>query len=152
MIKTTGTTEVAGAALLYKAFRLIDAVAEAKHPPRISDLLKTTGLSKGTLYRLLQALIDQRYLRVDADQQTYHLGTHLFDLSHAVWANFDLRSAAAPEMAALRDKHDETVRLSILDGYTLLHIDKLDAVPELRVSRGFGTLVPPPTTSPCPCS
>jgi sugar lactone lactonase YvrE/DNA-binding IclR family transcriptional regulator len=142
MSKTTGTTEVAGAALLYKAFRLIDAVAESKHPPRISDLLKTTGLSKGTLYRLLQALIDQRYLRVDADQQTYHLGTHLFDLSHAVWANFDLRSAAAPEMAALRDKHGETVRLSVLDGYNVLHIDQIDAVSELRVARGVGNRVP----------
>ena len=100
------------------------------------------GALKGTLYRLLQALIDQRYLRVDADQQTYHLGTHLFDLSHAVWANFDLRSAAAPEMASLRDKHGETVRLSILDGYNVLHIDQIDAVSELRVARGVGNRVP----------
>lgn len=135
-------TEVAGAALLYKAFRLIDAVAEAKRPPKISDLLHATGLSKGTLYRLLQALIDQRYLRVDPDQLTYHLGTHLFDLSHAVWANFDLRSAAAPEMASLRDKHGETVRLSLLDGYNVLHIDQIDAVSELRVARGVGNRVP----------
>lgn len=141
--KLGGTTEVPGAALLYKAFRLIDAVAEAKRPPRISDLLRTTGLSKGTLYRLLQALIDQRYLRVDPDQQTYHLGTHLFDLSHAVWANFDLRSAAAPEMASLRDKHGETVRLSVLDGYNVLHIDQIDAVSELRVARGVGNRIPP---------
>lgn len=138
-----GGTEVPGAALLYKAFRLIDAVAQAKRPPRISDLLQATGLSKGTLYRLLQALIDQRYLRVDPDQLTYHLGTHLFDLSHAVWANFDLRSAAAPEMAALRDKHGETVRLSVLDGYNVLHIDQLDAVSELRVARGVGNRIPP---------
>ena len=90
--------EVPGVALLYKAFRVIDAVAEAKRPPRITDLLRTTGLSKGTLYRLLQALVDRRYLRIDSANQTYHLGTHLFDLSHAVWANFDLRSAAASEM------------------------------------------------------
>lgn len=140
--KPRRTTEVAGAALLYKAFRLIDAVAEAKKPPRISDLLQATGLSKGTLYRLLQALMDQRYLRVDPDQLTYHLGTHLFDLSHAVWANFDLRSAAAPEMASLRDKHGETVRLSVLDGYNVLHIDQIDAVSELRVARGVGNRVP----------
>lgn len=140
--KPRSTSEVPGTALLYKAFRVIDAVAEAKKAPRITDLLQATGLSKGTLYRLLQALMDRRYLRVDPDQLTYHLGTHLFDLSHAVWANFDLRSAAAPEMASLRDKHGETVRLSVLDGYNVLHIDQIDAVSELRVARGVGNRVP----------
>lgn len=134
--------DVQGVALLYKAFRVLDAVAAAQSPPRIGDLLAATELSRGTLYRLLQALVDRRYLRVDPAEQSYHLGTRLFDLAHSVWERFDLRAAAASELIDLRDRLGETTRLSVLDGYHVLCIDQLDAFSELRVASGIGNRVP----------
>lgn len=133
---------VQGVALLYKAFRVLDAVAAARNAPRIGELLIATRLSKGTLYRLLQALVDRRYLRVDPAEQSYHLGTRLFDLAHSVWESFDLRAAAAPELIDLRDRLGETTRLSVLDGYHVLCIDQQDAFSELRVASGIGNRVP----------
>lgn len=135
-------SEVSGVALLYKAFRVLDAVAEAPTPPRIADLLATTDLSKGTLYRLVQALVDRRYLRVDPGDQTYRLGTRLFDLAHKVWESFDLRAAAASELTALRDRLGETTRLSVLDGYQVLYVDQVDTSNELRVASGVGSRAP----------
>lgn len=134
--------EVPGVALLYKAFRVMDAIAEAKTPPRIGDLLAATDLSKGTLYRLLQALVDRRYLRHDPSDQSYRLGTKLFDMAHSVWESFDLRSAASSELIALRDRLGETTRLSILDGYDVLYIDQVDATSELRVASAVGSRAP----------
>lgn len=134
--------EVPGVALLYKAFRVMDAVAEAKTPPRITDLLAATDLSKGTLYRLLQALVDRRYLRHDPSDQSYRLGTKLFDMAHTVWESFDLRSAASSELIALRDRLGETTRLSVLEGYNVLYIDQVDAVSELRVASAVGSRAP----------
>ncbi|MCB1331718.1 MAG: IclR family transcriptional regulator, partial [Maritimibacter sp.] len=134
--------EVPGVALLYKAFRVMDAIAEAKTPPRIGDLLAATDLSKGTLYRLLQALVDRRYLRHDPSDQSYRLGTKLFDMAHTVWESFDLRSAASSELIALRDRLGETTRLSILDGYDVLYIDQVDATSELRVASAVGSRAP----------
>jgi len=134
--------EVPGVALLYKAFRVMDAVAESRTPPRITDLLAATDLSKGTLYRLLQALVDRRYLRHDPSDQSYRLGTKLFDLAHTVWESFDLRSAASSELIALRDRLGETTRLSVLDGYEVLYIDQVDATSELRVASAVGSRAP----------
>ena len=135
----SGERNVPGVALLYKAFKVIDAVAGASSPLRIGPLLETTSLSKGTLYRLLQALIERGYLRYEMADQTYRLGTKVFDLAHSVWEKFDLRSAAAPELLRLRDVLGETVRLSVLDGTKVLYVDQLDAKSELRVSSAVGS-------------
>lgn len=134
--------EVSGVALLYKAFRVLDAVADSRTPPRVADLLQLTDLSKGTLYRVLQALVDRRYLRVDPNDQSYRLGTRLFDMAHSVWEGFDLRRAAASELVELRDRTGETTRLAIMDRYEALFIDQADGLHELRVNGGVGSRYP----------
>ncbi|CAH1690750.1 Bacterial transcriptional regulator family protein [Hyphomicrobiales bacterium] len=134
--------EVSGVALLYKAFRVLDAVADSRTPPRVADLLQLTDLSKGTLYRVVQALVDRRYLRVDPNDQSYRLGTRLFDMAHAVWEGFDLRRAAASELVDLRERTGETTRLAIMDRYEALFIDQADGLHELRVNGGVGSRYP----------
>lgn len=129
--------EVQGVALLYKALRLIDAVAEAPEPPKVNDLLRRTGISRGTFYRLAQALIDHRYLATD-QEGGYRLGTRVFDLSHRVWERFDLRGASAPELERLNQATGETVRLSVLSDGDVLYIDQREARGELRVASGVG--------------
>ena len=107
---------VPGVQALTRGVQLLDLVASAATPPRFTELLDRSGMPKGTLHRMLQALVDERLLKLDGRDQTYRLGSRLFQWAHRVWDDFDLRGAAEPELERLRDLTGETVRLGILDG------------------------------------
>ena len=115
---------VPGVQALTRGVQLLDLVASAATPPRFTDLLDRSGMPKGTLHRILQALVDERLLKLDGRDQTYRLGSRLFQWAHRVWDDFDLRGAAEPELERLRDLTGETVRLGILDGDEILYIDQ----------------------------
>lgn len=128
-----------GMQALTRGLAVLDLVAGAPTPPRFTTLLERSGLPKGTLHRVLQTLIEERYLQVDAGDQTYRLGVKPFELAHRVWDQFDLRGAAEPELIRLRDLTGEAVRLGILDNGEVLYIDQRDVARALRLSNGVGS-------------
>jgi sugar lactone lactonase YvrE/DNA-binding IclR family transcriptional regulator len=132
-----------GVQALTRGIQILDVVAASAHPPRFTELLEATGVPKGTLHRLLQALVDERLLKHDARDQTYQLASRLFEWAHKVWDAFDLRGAAEPELQRLRDMTDETVRLGILDGSSVLYIDQRDVAQPLRLNNGVGSRAAP---------
>jgi sugar lactone lactonase YvrE/DNA-binding IclR family transcriptional regulator len=134
---------VPGVQALTRGVQLLELVASAAAPPRFTDLLERSGMPKGTLHRILQALVDERLLKLDSRDQTYRLGSRLFQWAHRVWDDFDLRGAAEPELERLRDLTGETVRLGILDGDEILYIDQREAPQPVRLSNGVGSRAKP---------
>ncbi len=128
-----------GMQALTRGLAVVDLVANAPSPPRFTTLLERSGLPKGTLHRVLQTLIDERYLQFEARDQTYRLGAKPFELAHRVWDQFDLRGAAEPELIRLRDLTGEAVRLGILDAGEVLYIDQRDVARALRLANGVGS-------------
>lgn len=127
---------------LTRGLRVLGIVAAAERPMRFTDLLIAAELPKGTLHRVLQTLIDERFLRIDVRDQSYRLGSRPFELAHRVWDQFDLRGAAEPELVRLRDATKETVRLGILDEGSVLYIDQRDNPQAVRISNGVGQRAP----------
>ena len=123
---------------LTRGLRVVGIVAAAEKPMRFTDLLIAADLPKGTLHRVLQTLIDERFLRIDVRDQSYRLGSRPFELAHRVWDQFDLRGAAEPELVRLRDITKETVRLGILDEGSVLYIDQRDNPQAIRLGNGVG--------------
>ena len=60
----------------------------------------------------------------DETRGTYALGRRLLEMSHRVWDQFDLKAAAAPELARLSRELGETVALSKLDGDKAVYLDE----------------------------
>lgn len=107
---------VAGAQAFGKTIAVLDLIAEAAKPPRFAELRASSGLPKATLHRILAALIGARLARVDADTGTYRLGPRVFELSHRVWAQFDIRESAAAELRRLAGLWNASVALAVPDG------------------------------------
>ena len=103
-----------GVQALTRGIQLLDIVASAPKGLRFTELLDQTGMPKGTLHRLLQALVDERLLAFDGRDQTYRLAARLFQWAHKVWDDFDLRGAAEPELERLRDLTGEAIRLGVI--------------------------------------
>lgn len=136
---TLGATAQPGMQALVRGLAVVDVIASSARPPRFSALLAVTGLTKATLHRILQTLVEERYVRLDQRDQSYRLGSRPFELAHRVWDQFDLRGAAEPEMVRLRELTQETVRLGILDSGEVLYIDQREAVRPVRIANGVGS-------------
>jgi sugar lactone lactonase YvrE/DNA-binding IclR family transcriptional regulator len=113
-----------GASALGKGLYVLDLLGSADRPQRFTQLMKLTGMPKGTLHRILSALMEFRLIRFVESDQTYRLGHRLFELAHKVWDEFDLRGAAAPELDRLAQATSETVSLSEIEDGALLYIDR----------------------------
>lgn len=129
---------VPGMQALQRGLRVLAHVAEADGPLRFTALLEASQLPKGTLHRILQTLVDERYLSVDEAAQTYRLGSRPFQLAHKVWDAFDLRRAAAPELERLSKLAGEVCRLGVLDGSEVLYIDQQDQPRTVRLDNAVG--------------
>lgn len=138
---------VPGAQALGKAFALLNMVAEAPRPLRFTELLRFSGVPRGTLHRLLQALQDERMIRLDTRDQTYRLGNRVFEMAHRVWNDFDLRGAAEPELERLRAKTSETTRLGMIDGEAVLIIDQREFLRPMRLGNGVGSRLLAPASA-----
>src|SRR5688500_6125982 len=90
-----------GTAALAKTIDLLDRVAMAEAPPTFAALVAATGLPRGTLHRLLAALIEHRLVEAPDDDRRYVVGTHLLELARRSWERSDLRRAAAEAIAEL---------------------------------------------------
>jgi sugar lactone lactonase YvrE/DNA-binding IclR family transcriptional regulator len=120
---------------------LLDIVAESEKPLRFVDIVERSGLAKPTAHRMLATLVEAGLLRIDERDQTYRLGVRLFRMAHRVWSEFDLRGAAAPELARLSESADEAVRLAVLDGASVLYVDQHDTAQPVRLAPGVGARV-----------
>lgn len=133
---------IPGAQALSKGLSLLSLIAEAPHPLRFGELMRYSAMPKTTLHRILQTLIDFRLIRLDESTQSYRLGFRLFEMAHRVWSEFDLRSAAEPELIRLRDLAEETTRLGVLDSGSVLVIEQRDHVHAMRMANAVGGRLP----------
>ncbi len=133
--------EIPGAQALRRGLSLLDIVAE--NPGlRFSEIADRAGLARATAHRMLATLVEAGLVRIDERDQGYHLGFRLFEMAHRVWDQFDLRSAAEPELERLRDISGETVRLAICDGDEALTVDQREAAQTVRLGNAVGARQP----------
>ena len=86
--------------------------------------MRRSELPKPTFARILRTLVAFGLVAQDEARGTYSLGRRFLEMSHRVWDSFDLRAAAAPELARLSHELGETVALCRLDGDEVIYIDE----------------------------
>ena len=118
-LSTTGSTEanedkvvvpdVPGTAALSKGIAVMRAIADDDRAPAFARLQESTGLPKGTLHRMLRALIAEGLVRYEPRDRTYHLGLALLRLAYRVLEDLDVRDVARDELLRLRGR-DRRIR------------------------------------------
>lgn len=131
-----------GAGVLEKAMGLLNIVSGAPQPMTFTALLRTCGLPKATLHRILATLVREGLLRQDPYTRAYRLGFRLLELAHEVWSDFDLRLAAQDELVRLRDTLGETIQLFVPDGESLVLIASEEAGHDFRATSKVGLRLP----------
>jgi IclR family acetate operon transcriptional repressor len=108
---------------------------------RLTDLVDQVQLPRGTVVRLLNVMIEARLVRHSADS-LYRLGPR-----SAIWASefldaLELREVASDVMARLAEVSDETCHLGVIEGRSVLYIDKVESPHSLRMVSRVGGMNP----------
>lgn len=99
---------------------ILEAFDADDHGLRLSELAARTDLPKSTVSRLVSTLVRERYL--ERDGRVIHLGLRLFELGQLADEPRELRAAALPVMADLRNTTGAIASLAIRDGREMVCI------------------------------
>lgn len=127
---------------LVKGLLMLEALARSEQPMGVTELATALGIPKSNVHRMLQALVELRYVLRDEDRGTYRASVRLWELGSAVLARLDLRTTALAQMEALLERTRETVHLSVLDGDEVVYVHKLDSPEPVRAYSQIGGRAP----------
>lgn len=125
---------------LGKALRLLLAVGESGDPAgvSVSELVRTTGLSRPTAYRYLSELQEFGLIQAVPKQPTWQLGPKVIALAAMAGNWAILRRRARHAMEEFVREVGYTVHLGIRDGFEVVYVDKAESVQQLTISSVIG--------------
>jgi len=110
---------------LSRGLSILEAFDPTNQIMGITDLARKTGLSKSTVFRLVQTLRSQEYIIDAGEGRKYTLGPKVLSLGFAVLSSLELREVAQPYLMDLSRQIKQTVNLAILDGWKLIYIERI---------------------------
>ena len=127
---------------------ILEVLAEASSAQALRDLSRSLAAPKSSLLPLLRTLTARGYIAQD-NAGAYRLGTKMLELTHGISRDMDLPNVGHPLLATLAARTGEAVILSRLtsDHKSVVYIDKIESVHQVRVSVAIGDTRPLHSTS-----
>lgn len=121
-----------------KALQVLEALAHSDQPRGVSELARQLGFSKSNVYRLLETLRESSYVSRVAGGNSFELSLKMWHLGARVTARLDIKAAASPYLKELRDKTQETSRLTVLHGEQGICIAQIETELPMRIQTPIG--------------
>lgn len=110
---------------------------------RFSDLQAQSGLSKGTLHRLLKSLVASGFVEQAAGSRVYYLGLEFLSMGERAANRLDIRAVTQPSLERLANLTGDTVMLTIRSGLDAVCIDRAEgSFPVKVLTQNIGTRRP----------
>ncbi|VTU45402.1 IclR family transcriptional regulator [Variovorax sp. PBL-E5] len=110
-------TSLANGLLILKSFKVGEPALANR------EFVERTGLSKATVSRLTYTLGELGFLRYDAEQRRYRLGSATLAAGYPLLASLTIRQVARPFMKALADHARGSVSLGMRDRSHMVYIE-----------------------------
>ncbi len=131
-----------GTQAVLRAVALLKSFDDDNPEWRLSELTRTLGLSKTTVFRLLSALESEGLIARSANGSGYVLGNEIITMAGYALRNNDLRSSARQALENLASTTGETASLEIISGDEMLIIDEVVGGHLVSGVRSLGTRWP----------
>ncbi|MDB5830161.1 MAG: IclR family transcriptional regulator [Variovorax sp.] len=89
------------------------------------DIAERTGLSRATVSRLTQTLVESGFLEHDRRRRSYRLAAPVLSLSHAMRTGSPVLAAVGPLMRALAEKARINVGLAVPDREDMVYLESV---------------------------
>ena len=127
-----------GVRAVERALDVLAAFGPAHHDLLVADLVKIVGLSRPTLYRLLNTLEKKGFVTSSGEPQRFRLGHSVAKLAHVWSATLDISSLARPVMTEAWTFTTETVALFVARGDMRLCVAEMPSPQPISFRRGVG--------------
>ena len=107
---------------------ILEIVAASRTGLSLTEIMSSTGLSSGTMHRLLNALLDVGYLAQPEGRKSYHLGPRLVRVFHLAHPRATLSTLVQPVLQSLVARFGETAFVAKLNGNDVESV--ASAIPE----------------------
>ena len=104
----------------------------------VADIVKLVGLSRPTLYRLLNTLEKKGFVSSSGDPQRFRLGPSVAKLAHVWSSTLNLADVARPVMTDIWAFTSETVALFVPRGDMRLCVAEMQSSQPISFRRGVG--------------
>ncbi|CAA9563327.1 MAG: Transcriptional regulator, IclR family [uncultured Thermomicrobiales bacterium] len=142
-VADVGASDRYTVASVQRAVRLLGAFMEPPHQFGVSELSRRLGQTKNQTFRLLQTLVEEGVVVMDATTKKYSLGYRMFELGSAAQRSSPLVVAAAPVLDRLAGATGETINLGALaDDVSAICLDKRESGRMLQITARVGRRFP----------
>ncbi|MFR9780088.1 IclR family transcriptional regulator [Micromonospora sp. MS34] len=119
---------------------------DAEHPQlTLSEVARTTGLTRAAARRFLLTLVELGYMRTDG--RLFSLRPRILELGYAYLSSLSLPEVAMPHMEALVARVHESCSMSVLDGDEVVYVARVPTKRIMTVGISVGTRFPAYATS-----
>ncbi|MGE4241780.1 IclR family transcriptional regulator [Ramlibacter sp.] len=127
---------------LVNGLQLLELLVYSDKPLGVSAMAARLGLGKSNVHRLLQGLVELRYVSREDEGRSYAATLKVWELGNALGGRMDVRQAARASMEKLMQKTRETIHLSVLDGAEIVYLHKIDSPEPVRAYSEIGGRAP----------
>jgi IclR family acetate operon transcriptional repressor len=122
---------------LSKGLELLLKLKELSRPLGLSEAARLLGFNKATTFRVLATLERYGFVERDDAQRNYKIGVSAFSVG-AGYLN-DRRAKMRAVMRKLVSESGHTVTMSVLDGVSVIFVERLDGTSRVRVTVEVGS-------------
>lgn len=138
----TSYQEAAHIRSVLRAVQLLKLLGQREEGAPLTELARSLGLPKSSVYRLLATLREESWVTVDEGTGNYKLGLGLLEVSASALASLRLRDVAKPHLEAIWRETGETVHLGVLHRNQVMYAMKYESVHSIRMYSKVGKTAP----------
>lgn len=122
---------------------ILDVIAQAKRPLKITEIHEKTKITKSNLYKYINTLTRSSLIYRDEHTGMYHLGSKLIQYGMTAIGSKDILTSITPYLQSISDYSGNTVIFSIptWNGPLIARIKHSNQI--LNIGAELGTILPP---------
>jgi IclR family transcriptional regulator, acetate operon repressor len=125
-----------------KAFSILEVVSLNPEPTTMAEIIRTTGITKPTAHRIVNLLVDMRFLERSAFDRGFIEGASLVSLAHRTLVAAAPRSLRHSILQGISDEVGETCNYGVLSGGEVIYLCRVEAKWPLGLRFDAGSRVP----------
>ncbi len=125
-----------------KAFSILEVISLNPESTTMSEILRTTGMTKPTAHRIVNLLCDMGFLERDEFDRGFIEGDSLVSLAHRTLAAAAPRSLRHTILQSMSELVGETCNYGVLSGGEVIYLDRVEGKWPLGLRFDAGSRVP----------
>ena len=137
MMADRDSQEVTAVLSAGKALAIVEVMLQASGPLSAREIGERSGVNRTTAHRLLNTLMLHGWVERH-EEGGYRLSVRFLALAHVSSQVRGLFDEIRPALVPLSELSRETVHVGVLDGFDVVHVDKIESLEHVGVSSRIG--------------